>query len=913
MIKFQKINKHLLVTVSVVTFIFLILYCKFIWGDYAYVYYDIGTDTVNSYYPNYIFVSNLVRNHEFAAYSFGMGFGGDTIPLLLSYINPFDAVCLLFNSDNMYIGILLSTYIKTITICIASYYFFARLMNNKTAVMASTIIWSFNSYLILWGQHYQFATAMAYFTLFMLCLQLFLEGNKKIDKWFIIVMVLFCVNNLAAYYFFYMCGIFSVIYTIVYCVFNKKKFKEIILKLFKLGIFAFWAIGIAFVAFVTSLEPFLESTRTDIFLLNLKSLFHLYPINYILTSISRIFSTNYLGIGNFTGTSNYYEASILFTSMLFVFSLIYNLQNKNYKKTLVGIGIVLIAICLPVTSILFTFNPYSFRWTFLLVFIMIISIGTFISKFIDNSNKVDTSKISLVITSISVILIITMLLRFAEHKNMLKIEFIAYAITVIFVILYSLYFGCYKIKYRKIFSVLLLFIICFEVVISSYPTIYMRSIVKKDMLSQKFYNDGTNEVIEYTEKIDQGLFRMNKTYKSVFYKDSMAQGYNGLSTYDSVALSSLVEYLRNLEIGFLQNSNLYISVPYDWQYVNTLLAEKYLISRHGDVVDGDYKLIKEFDDFLLYQNNLALPFGYLYHDMSGLDFSLLSSVEKEIAMTKQFYFTNGENDNTNLDGYDISTSQNEVKKIDLLPYYTNSNNCNIITDQSNMHVTGLEHDMQIYFNTKNIFENDLNKNYDMLSINLYSQYDVLLQVFVETSKNGFTEEKSQSVGISAGVGSYNFPLNKYENITSIRIDPSEIKQDMVIHSAELYSIDKIAVKQNINNLQTNSLKNISFDGKKLKGTIQNENSKGMLCIPIFWDDNWMAKIDGKVVSISNINGGLIGIPLEKGNYNIELIYNSDFSSVISWIITIWCLSAFILYFYVLKPLKQRKLLHEKDT
>lgn len=76
----------------------------------------------------------------------------------------------------------------------------------------------------------------------------------------------------------------------------------------------------------------------------------------------------------------------------------------------------------------------------------------------------------------------------------------------------------------------------------------------------------------------------------------------------------------------------------------------------------------------------------------------------------------------------------------------------------------------LYFNKhKDTFENALNKNYYMLSINLYSQYEVNLQVFVETNKDGFTEEKSQSVGIPAGVGIYNILLLCFETIEAKKI------------------------------------------------------------------------------------------------------------------------------------------------
>ena len=72
----------------------------------------------------------------------------------------------------------------------------------------------------------------------------------------------------------------------------------------------------------------------------------------------------------------------------------------------------------------------------------------------------------------------------------------------------------------------------------------------------------------------------------------------------------------------------------------------------------------------------------------------------------------------------------------------------------------------------------------------------------------------------------------------------------------------------------------------------------MLCVPILFTGRWSAAVNGKPVQVLNINGGLCGIPLEKGENEVVMTYSLPFfgvSVMVSLITAAALLAALILW------------------
>ena len=73
-------------------------------------------------------------------------------------------------------------------------------------------------------------------------------------------------------------------------------------------------------------------------------------------------------------------------------------------------------------------------------------------------------------------------------------------------------------------------------------------------------------------------------------------------------------------------------------------------------------------------------------------------------------------------------------------------------------------------------------------------------------------------------------------------------------------------------LSESAVTDISFQNDTYKASVNVEGEKGMLCIPILYDDSWSATVNGEPADVQNINGGLCGIALSGGTYDVEMHY-----------------------------------------
>ena len=47
---------------------------------------------------------------------------------------------------------------------------------------------------------------------------------------------------------------------------------------------------------------------------------------------------------------------------------------------------------------------------------------------------------------------------------------------------------------------------------------------------------------------------------------------------------------------------------------------------------------------------------------------------------------------------------------------------------------------------------------------------------------------------------------------------------------------------------------------------------GVLCVPLLYSENWKAYVNGNKADLMNINGGMLGVTLEKGENRVMIRY-----------------------------------------
>lgn len=630
--------------ILIISLVFACLYYKYIFGGDAYIFVsdkDIGNDQYYTYYPRLYWLINSIRNSDFHIYDFNLGFGMVTYTLYNVLLNPFDGILVLFGTDYLAYGLLFVTYLKYIWIGLFAYWYFKKLWDSNNTSIISSILWTFCSYNIVWGQHYFILTSMALFTSFVYGLHTFLQKEYKTDFILILIMSLFVIQS---YYFFYMAGVFSILYILFYGWFTKKEFLYLFNKIFYLAIMAIIALMISSFMLMPIMYNFFNSARISGLLKKSDSI--VITVKEFITILSRLLNPDILGGAfavPFSGSLNYYEAPLLSVSVLMIPSIIYSFKSKENSKIKIALLLLLIfSLLFKICNLMFTFTIDAYRWCFIFDFIIVMTIGYFVdSKEIVNEKYLAVTSIMILI-GLGGILLTSDYFGIVDVQSKLLLFYICF-----FVILMCLYI---KYKGRKIIFVL----IAFEIIVSYYPALNNRGTENYGILKTKGYEDGTKEVIEKLNKLDDSFYRISKTYDSVFYNDSYIQNYKGVRVYSSVNSKYLYNFFKENKISILFNHPNYLSVPYDNVKINGELSVKYFISKNRI---ADLKEVLSCRDYYVYKNDEYLPFGYL------LDHNQIPDLDDSIQSLQKITF-----EGNRLEGR-IKNSQEKEKKLLLtIPY-----------------------------------------------------------------------------------------------------------------------------------------------------------------------------------------------------------------------------------------------------
>lgn len=715
--------KNYFIFIVITTCVFAILYHSAIFGSCTNLFTDIGSDSINLSYPKLYLNSSISQG-----YILNNGLGQYMPGKWYTMLQPFNWVRLFIH--DIVAANLIALYFEYLVTAIFAYLFFRKHTDKDIVAVFGSILWTYSGYMVLWGQH-GFNMPLAYFTCAMYFLQCILNKEKK--GIFVVVPLTFLAIN--SYYFFYMSGLFMALYIIGFCIIKKYSYKHSFKELLRLFFLGVASVGIGAVGLLPSLRTYLVSARTAVAEQKTYSLLN--NTQYMFSVIGRLLSNDIFGVGNdYTGYYNYYESAMLACSALFIPCVVIMIRNKMYRRpTLVLLLISILALCTPATSYVFNLDARKPRWTFMLILLMVLCVVYCVDAVLEG--KLQVGKLEAFIVGVIYVILFSVLMV-GDRSGVADVKRTPFIVAVIFTICYVVLINFISRKYSIILLGVLLVI---EVIVNNYSSVNNRVCITNQMLADGLYNDGTEEILEFIS--DDDVYRVNKTYDSVFFNDEMVQGYNGLAVYNPTNSQWLIDYYQSLGYELLYGKIHFVRIGADRSIYNTLLGVKYIVAREGEAVPDNYKLIYSLEDKALYYNEQSLGFGYVYSNkMNKAQFEELSVDEREKCLTKYYYVTNDE-----------------------------------------------KQDTQNLIDTNNI---DANHALDILRDN--SAYDVSLD------------------------------------------------GDMLT-----LSIDK------------------TYEGE------------AMLCIPIIYDTNWLAYIDGVKVEITNINGGLVGVNLtdnNSGKHEIKLYYDA---------------------------------------
>lgn len=687
--KFKQ-NKPFLLLIGLLIIMSLFLYRSYLFGGKLFLFEDYGSDSVRVSLPTYIFLYDWIRN-GMPLWSDKMGIGTSVLSHGDIIFDPFTYFLFIFGKNNI---IYMFSYMAILKIILAGVFFwiFIKKFNTKIssyAAIMGSLVYAFSGYMIVAGQHFVFSTIYVYLPLVMLGFEIWLQDKKKS---FLILML--TLTSLYFFYFFYMTMFYFVIYAIFrFLYFYKLTFRHFTKYAFSLFITVLVSVGLSSFYWL----PFLTLTLN-----NLRVSPELPPLQYllridsgvVLTVFARILGYDTLGtINNYFGYSGDYFQLPIYVGLITVLLIphIFIANNKRQKKAYIFLFISsAVILFIPFFSYIFNgASTITYRWIYVLFFSFALLLSNSVD-FIFNKKRVNlkllyATGIILILTSFAVINYFNPL----NHRDYFLVSLRTFLKDYILILLYIfLIVSFFRLRIKAIKGLILL-LVCIELVWFPFRVVNDRLTTYPDPVKNKLgYFDETNDAIRWLKTIDNGVYRVDKSYDSVKSEfglissnnESMVQGYRGLKSYNANNQPNYIRFLQHSDI-YVKNPNPNIKLPEEIKpleikdpnlnYINgvgdryllqSFLGIKYYLT--NNVYPGNppayYDYFHTVNDVKIYKNNNYLPLGFTFDNYITInEFKNLPTYQKDLALLSFVIIENPKD----LNGF---INKGEVKKLKTL-------------------------------------------------------------------------------------------------------------------------------------------------------------------------------------------------------------------------------------------------------
>lgn len=624
-----------------------IIFGEFIIGEQYYMYEDIGSDTVNQYYPFYINEVLKIRTGEFSIWNWDYGLGASSISTNLWITDPFGIPVVLlgvvFGPGVVHLSLVWVQILKIITVYVLGKKYFSLLLKSNLAVNISAFVLALNGYLLLWGQHYFMGTALVFFVL----LLWEIERNFHRQLWGkISFSILFTVALilLNSYYFGYMILISGGIYYLVrfFSVNKEKNVKIILTRLLACVASVLIGMMLSAVLLIPSIYSLLSNSDRVSGVGNgilsglWQSFISSFDIWDIGVRLTRMLSNSITLDRSFI---NYYEDPELFVSgflLFFIgFWLVSEWKKSRAENRLIIFWIKVVLVVLLVFSaatgfIMTGFAGVSYRYTYIAMPIFCFCIGYAFDKF---EEKDDLGFWGIEVGSFLTIIAISFSFYYCSEESVSYLIYICILLLVgRFLLLLLLRAAREK---RKVLVHVILLCVIISTVVDGYVTTNNRDVVTDDEYvldwNVGLLND-TTEALKWIDENEDGFYRVDKQYVDwKMYGDSFIERYSGLTWYNSTQNKNIISFYKNIY------NEAYDVFPSLFCFRNETelglraaeIADVEYVLTRNEISDTNYEKVKQFGNVSVYNNkNTDSIAKWFTNTISKTEFEMLEDEKK---------------------------------------------------------------------------------------------------------------------------------------------------------------------------------------------------------------------------------------------------------------------------------------------
>ena len=877
--KKRNIDFYLLYTAAFLA-VALTLYLKFLTNGKSLVWSHDGVPQhLNSlaYYGKYLrkVLYTLFVEHELSMplWDMHIGYGSDILTTLHYYVigDPLTLLSVLVPASKTEIlyAFLIFLRIYLAGIAFSRYSFYHK--NSKQATFMGTMIYIFAGWTIYAAmKHPYFSNPMIYLPLILLGID---KIYKKEKPYLFILSV--ALAGLSNFYFFYMLGIFMVLYAAFryFDLFTDRSVKNIVRWL---GIFALYSVIAVLIAAVILLPVIVPVFGTDRFKAE----------NYVPLFYDKIYYEKYLGclIGENMiqwGVAGYTAVSLAGVFVLFA-------KKKKYTALKAGFVLLNVFLLLPFAGhVLNGFSYVSNRWIWaygmLIAYIFVKIYPELFSLSLKEKRRV-----------FMMLLVYCALALFPEaartQRNLLAVVLLTLSTFTV------LSFGNIFVREKNLCLMTAGFLIAgilFNIAYQySYEKDYLSEFTENGEALQKL-ETGVDLAVLDTE--DDSIYRYDQMDASSSENSAMQMGTNSTAYYFSVASSSIANFFDEM----------YLNTPWEQHYNNLdgrtildrLASVRYFVVQKGEELYLPYgysrlcgQAEKKGKTYLTYANEDALPLGYTYDSwISEEDYNKMSVTEKQQALLQGVVL-----EESSLPKTRTYFNDHEVS------YYTSEGtgcrlkNGRIIVTQENAQLKLVfegEDDAETYLVTEGLDYDGLSPR-EMISDKKWEKMTVYEKnkLLKENSRWRYWKE-SQKATIQLGgrflsksirifTNKYNAYSGKHNFLCNTGYsEKGRHTITLTFENTGVYSFDSLKiccqpmkeVDRQTRKLGEEVLTNVKLGNNEISGEISLSDRKALV-ISVPYSEGWTAYVDGEKTEIREANTMYMALELPEGKHEIRLVY-----------------------------------------
>lgn len=547
--------------------------------------------------------------------------------------------------------------------------------------------------------------------------------------------------------------------------------------------------------------------------------------------------------------------------LLFLFSLY---KNRLYRMFAC---LTLLAIFMhhsPQIACIFNgFSAPQYRWEYLMALVA----GALIAISLSNIHKV--SKKELILSGILAffIYVCSFMISDLSLSSLLTFKVAYLAIPAVVTILVVIFYGIKQ--NNKVLSVLTVLLLVTSLFISNgYQLVKLshagtnNEVSKAYMVGDTYNGPETRALIEKIKESEENpLYRIDWMYPTR-NNTPITQDFNGFSAYSSILNQQLLFfYYFDLDIDMGRESVSRYGTLGNRANLYSLLAGKYYITKKDDnsIPYGFEKILSE-GDYIAYQNMNILPFVRTTKTVyTEEDLAHASPLDRERAMLEGIILPKGYSN-----GKIVPQSKNLMENVEIRPIYSTYSN-------GILDVTGKTGGIDLIIKESNPDIKDYFVSFYLKSLERDHFFHMSVNDYETSRKSNISFYKTEDYNMTIRVAA--------DDVISIVVPEGKYELKIL----ELYGEDYRVLESVKEKSDQQAQIPINWSGNKINIKYDNQTDQQYLMLPIPYEKGWSVYINGKKKEILEANYAFIGLALEDGLNEIELVYYPPYFFISLWI------------------------------